>query len=185
MSRRKRVLSLSEFVAGKSVSLVGNSARILREKPGNKIDAADVVIRMNRGLPMVTDASAVGSRTTVWATAKYWADLSIPDDCETVLWMKLTKLGEKQRPFMEHQCNIVSTPLLVWSRDYEDSCRSFVGAEPGTGIRLLWWLRMVAHPRHVSCYGMDCWEDVSHWSGRKNTPNHSPTLERQAMLKLL
>jgi len=178
-----RVLLLSEIVAGKAVALVGNSEQILRDRPAKVIDSADVVVRINRGLPQVTDPASIGSRTDVWATAKHWPDLSVPADCKVVVWMKLTKLGRQQLTTFCDQHPTV--PLLIWTKELEDECREFVGADPGTGIRLLWWLRQHAKPRAISVYGMDCWEKPSHWSGKKNTPNHNPDLERAAMLRLL
>lgn len=184
MSERKRVLRLSDLVVDRSVAIVGNSERILRDRPGKIIDRADVVIRMNRGLPGVIDQRAIGYRTDIWATAKYWPDLKVPEDCGAVLWMKLTALGKRQLPMMVNHIG-AQCPIFVWTRTDEQDCRAFVGADPGTGIRILWWLRTHAKPRSVSVFGMDCWEENSHWSGKKNTPNHKPDLERAAMLRLL
>lgn len=176
---------LDEIIDGASVALVGNSELILREKPGKLIDRADCVIRINRGIPQVTDPKAVGERTDVWATAKFWSDLQVPSDCSAVLWMKLTPFGEKQLPFMQDRCSRAKCAIYRWPQEREDQCREFVGADPGTGIRLLWWLKHHATPRSVSCYGMDCWEVPSHWSGKRNTINHDPDRERAAMLRLL
>ena len=173
----------TEIVEGHSVALVGNSQKILKEKPGRLIDNHDVVIRINRGLPKFFDAESIGSRTTIWATAKYWKDCAPPSDCSATLWMKLTPLGQQHLKLM--QSVVKPDELFGWTTDLETECREFVGADPGTGIRLLWWLKTKTRARSVSCYGMDCWEAPSHWSGRKNTPNHSPDLERAAMLKLL
>lgn len=172
---------LADLVENLSVALVGNSERILRDKPGAVIDRHDIVIRMNRGLPALI-GKAAGKKTTVWATAKYWKDAAPPDDCAMTLWMKLTPLGQVQLPMLRAS---TKNPIIEWPQILEDACRTYVGADPGTGIRLLWWLKCVARPRSVSCFGMDCWEVPSHWSGKKNTPNHSPELEREAMLRLL
>ena len=98
---------------------------------------------------------------------------------------KLTQTGQRELTPMTLRAKESGCPLVVWPKELEDACREFVGADPGTGIRILWFLRKVAQPRAVCCYGMDCWEAPSHWSGRMNTPNHSPNLEREAMLKLL
>lgn len=176
---------LSELVANRSVALVGNSQKILREKPARAIDSADIVIRINRGLPGVIDPTAIGERTNIWCAARYWPDLKVPQDCAIVCWMKLTQTGKKELVPMTQRASESGCPLVVWPQELEDACREFVGADPGTGIRILWFLRKVAQPRAVCCYGMDCWEAPSHWSGRMNTPNHSPSLEREAMLRLL
>lgn len=177
---------LLECVEGRSVALVGNSEGILSSNAGNQIDSADLVIRMNRGLPDAMPkrlCGAIGMRTSVWATAKFWSDLVRPSDCGLIVWMKLTALGKLHLAKM--LLSKPGCPVLLWTAEFEQECREFVGADPGTGIRLLWWLKVKASPRSVSCYGMDCWERPSHWSGLRNTPNHSPELEKQAMLRLL
>lgn len=181
---KKHPLLARDIVAGMSIALVGNSAAILREKPGRQIDSRDVVIRINRGIPQVVDPDAIGHRTSIWATAKHWNDLEAPKGCHVAMWMKLTALGRVQLPFFRH-AHEKHLVVEEWSQTDEDLCREFVGADPGTGIRMLWWLRHRADPRSVSCYGMDCWEEPTHWSGRKQTANHRPDLERQAMLRLL
>lgn len=174
---------LAELVDGRSVALVGNSDRILRDRPAEQVDAAGIVVRMNLGLPTRMPASRIGARTDIWATAKHWRGVDPPPDCQRVLWMKLTELGQKHLAMAREQK--WEAPIDLWPLAYEKECREFVGADPGTGIRLLWWLKTKCEPRSVSVYGMDCWERPSHWSGKRNTPNHSPSLERAAMMRLL
>lgn len=173
---------LASLVADETVALVGNALSIASKPVADEIDGHDIVIRMNLGLPGIVPASVIGRRTTVWATAKHWPG-RCPADAKALLFMKRTALGNL------HWDELVSRPLtcpaIRWPQDLEDECREFVGADPGTGIRLLWWLKKHADPRAVSVYGFDCWQTVSHWSGRKNTPNHKPDLEAIAMEKLL
>lgn len=178
-----RVQTLAELVAHQSIALVGNSEAILRQCPAEIIDRHDLVIRINRGLPRVIGEKAIGCRTSIWATAKYWPDLDPPADCAAILWMKLTEMGK--RHLAELRASRPKVPIVEWPQKFEDECREYVGADPGTGIRLLWWLRTYTSMRSVSVYGMDCWDVPSHWSGKKNTKNHYPELERQAMLRLL
>lgn len=180
-------MSLREFVEDQSIALVGNSDRILRERPARQIDSADVVIRINLGLPGLVDPNAIGHRTDLWATAKYWPKALVTCTAKNILWMKLTLLGEQHLRQLCSDRNLNGKKLWVWREEDEAECRQFVGADPGTGIRLLWWLRNRAEPRSVSCYGMDCWAEgtVSHWSRKANTRNHDPELERIAMMKLL
>jgi hypothetical protein len=75
--------------------------------------------------------------------------------------------------------------MIRWPHALEDACRKFVGADPGTGIRLLWWLKTHAKPSQVSVFGFDCWKTPSAWSGRFNTPNHKPDLEQAALDRLM
>lgn len=184
--KQKQVRTLADLVHGKSVALVGNSERIIRDAPGKFIDAADVVIRINRGLPNLIGTDAIGSRTDVWCVARYWPDCLPIKDLKKVVWMKRTMLGKTEMPMMaDHLKGSSGLSLIEWPQRLEEACHEFVGAPPSTGIRMLWWLRKISKARHVSCYGMDCWEVPSHWSGKMNTPNHEPELERRAMLELL
>lgn len=171
---------LEQTMAGKSVAIVGNAQSILAGDYGAEIDEHDVVVRINLGLTDRLPRDAVGSRTTLWATARYWPLWP----CDEMLFMKLTKTGDRDWERFR-QTTPTSIAMTRWPSEYEVDCKRFVGADPGTGIRLLWWLKTKCHPRIVQVYGMDCWKTISHWSGRHNTPNHSPELERKAMEKLL
>lgn len=172
-----------KIVEGREVALVGNAASLLREDRMEDIDFCDVVIRMNLGLPTYLTEDYIGRRTTIWATAKYFPSTHPPFSLRSILFMKLTKLGDLHwQEFLRSQ---PSCALERWPQEAEDECREFVGADPGTGIRLLWWLKTRAQPASIKVFGMDCWDTVSHWSGKKNTPNHRPDLERAAMQRLL
>lgn len=174
---------LREIVDGRRVALVGNASSIRGSCLGPVIDAHEVVIRMNICFPggghhWVDD---IGEKTDVWATAKHFGDP--PHGSKLMVFMKLTTLGD--RDWKHYLATHPNMPKVRWPHDLETDCRNFVGADPGTGIRLLWWLRRQAQPESISVYGMDCWETTSHWNGRMNTPNHSPEKERIAMARLL
>ena len=172
---------LADLVRNRSVALVGNAASILTKDLGVVIDAHEVVIRINLGLPHRLPADACGRRTTIWATAKHWPG-ECPKDVMAVLFMKLTALGDKHWSAL--MAESLPQPCVRWPLDLEERVHRFVGADPGTGIRLLWWLRHECSPSTVGVYGMDCWQSKTHWSGRGHTPNHVPELERIALEKL-
>ena len=161
------------------------NARKLVEKNAARVKrgGADVVVRINLGLPSLYSPAAIGERTTVWAMGRFWASTKPPKDCELAMWMKLTKLGDREFAIAEGAGYKI--PLIRWPQRLEDECHEFVGAEPGTGIRLLWWLKTKSEARSVSCYGMDCWEHPTHCSGSTFHWGHSESLERDAMMRLL
>jgi len=173
---------LREIVVNRSVALVGNAQSICDSPRPLEIDSHDVVIRMNMGIPPRISSDIVGKKTTVWATAKYWPG-AWAADCELVVFMKLTALGDQhwEQMLLAHP----HKEMARWPQEHEDACKAYVGADPGTGVRLLWWLKTFSDPRCVNLFGFDCWRTVSHWSGRKNTPNHKPDLERAAINRLL
>ena len=173
---------LHDIVDGKSVALVGNAVSLASMGKADEIDAHAVVIRMNLGLPQIVGKLA-GRRTTVWTTGKYWHVPQPPTDCKLMLFMKLTALGD--RDWSQWSKTALPFPAVRWPLDLEQQCHDFVGADPGTGIRLLWWLKKVATPATVNIYGMDCWATPSNWSGRFESKNHKPDLERLAIERLL
>lgn len=175
------MIRLEALVADKHVALVGNSQAILGSNQGDAIDDHDIVIRMNLGLPSTRiDPFSVGYRTDVWATARHWPNVSVPASVICILWMKLTKLGAHE--LKQWNRDPPSQPIIQWPKDLEAECRKFVGADPSTGIRLLWWLK--DRCAKITPYGMDCWRDVSHWSGQRNTHNHDRDKEWDAMRRL-
>lgn len=172
-----------ELVEDQRVALVGNANSLLTmmDNKARDIDASDIVIRMNAGLPGVLPAERVGRKTDIWATAKHFPGLQPP--AKLMMFMKLTELGD--RHWERYQDNPLFYPMWRWTQELEDEVRDYVGADPGTGIRLLYLLKRYAKPKSVTCYGMDCWDTVSSWSGKPNTPNHVPMLEKEAMLSLM
>lgn len=171
--------ALEQLVAGKTVALVGNAKSLQREEKGWEIDSHDVVVRINLG-PTILKPHRTGSRTDVWATAKYFPTYS---ECQHMVFMKLTPLGNSHWGMF--RTHYPDRSKERWTQELEDEVREFVGADPGTGIRLLYWLKRKSSAARVSIYGMDCWDTVSWPSGQMNTPNHVPDLERQAMARLL
>lgn len=174
---------VADLVQGKSVALVGNSQLLLREDRAAEIDAHDVVLRMNLGLPSVV-GPRVGRKTTIWSQGLWFKGHAPPDGCRAVVFMKLTQLGDIHWPHVQRAAGDV--PCLRWPQDLEREVQEFVGAEPSSGIRWLYWLKRHASPSRVACYGMDCWKKMGNtWSTHHRIWNHKPQLERAAMERLM
>jgi len=175
---------LAALVADRTVALVGNAMSLVDgDARGTEIDGHDVVIRMNAGLPGVLPRNIVGERTDVWATAKHFGKRIDPEPT-LMVFMKLTKLGNRDwAQFLLDDYR--DYPMVRWPQELEDEVKEFVGADPGTGIRMLYYLKRIAHPKSVSLFGMDCWTTPSSWSEKFHTPNHDPELERDAVARLI
>lgn len=178
---------LRQLVADKTVAIVGNSESILHRKDGALIDSYDLVLRMNLGLPGLNTSGtrinreSVGWKTNIWATARYWPNV-LPKECSAIIWMKLTKLGKFElRSLIDSQPHC---PVYNWPVDLEKEVKDFVGADPGTGIRMIYWMSRYAYPKSIGVFGFDCWNTNSHWSNKGPTSNHNPNLEKIAMEKL-
>jgi hypothetical protein len=171
----------ADLVAGKSVALVGNASSILSRDDGARIDAHDVVVRFNLGLPgIVKHTVSLGRRTDIWVTAKWWGRR--PTNAKLAVFMKLTAIGDRDWGRMQDET--WTYPLIRWPQELADECIAYVKCDPGTGLRVLWWLKKKAKPLSVSLYGFDCWKTPSTWSGKLNTPNHSPGQEAIMVEKL-
>lgn len=174
---------LSEFadiVNGKTVALVGNAKSLYLNPRADEIDGHDVVVRINMGIPRVVGDYG-GSRTDVWATAKYFG---VEPKCKLGLFMKLTRMGDEHWKWFQRKRR-EDFPIIRWPQPLEDEVKDFVGADPGTGIRLLYFLKRHAAPKSVGVFGMDCWATNSVWSGKSAAPAHNPSLEKAAMERLL
>lgn len=174
------MLTLESMVRDRSVALVGSAQSLQQQDRAQQIDAHDVVIRMNLSIPGPQNPKLVGRKTDIWALAKAFESISTPPGVQHLLFMKLTKLGDHHWPMVQKR----ETPSTRWPQDYEDQVSRFVGSPPGTGIRLLYWLKRIAQPKSVSVFGMDCWDSPSCWSGAP-APAHNPEFEASAMEELL
>lgn len=174
------MIEMERLVRDKSVALVGSAASLQKLGIAQQIDAHDVVIRMNLSIPGPQKPELVGKKTTIWAMGRAFPRYATPAGAQRLIFMKLTETGDREWPHVQSR----KTPACRWPQQYEDDVREFVGAPPGTGIRLLWWLKKVARPSSVRTFGMDCWDTPSCWSGAP-APAHNPKLEAVAMKELL
>lgn len=182
------MIELEQLVRDKSVALVGSAKSLLEQGKAQEIDAHDIVIRMNLSIPWVQVglsitrrvADKVGLKTDVWCMGRAFSGVNTPHGAQHLLFMKLTPTGDCEWPKVQRR----GYPCTRWPQALEDEVKEFVGADPGTGIRILWWLSRRARPRSVSVYGMDCWDTDSSWSGRP-APAHDPAKEKVAKQRLM
>tara|TARA_A100001391_G_scaffold202538_2_gene192423 strand:- start:1421 stop:1960 length:540 start_codon:yes stop_codon:yes gene_type:complete len=177
------VKQLQEIVRGKSVALVGNAQSLLTEGKADEIDAHDVVIRINLGLPAVIGASGIGRKHTVWVTAKYWGPLVQPT-VDLIVFMKLTLIGDRDWERFQGEKQ-QRPPMIRWPLALATECEDYCQCDPGCGLRILWFLKKHCEPKSVNIYGMDCWETPNTWKNAFNTPNHNPKQERAVIDRLL
>lgn len=152
-----------DIVNGKSVALVGNAASLLDQGKAAEIDAHDIVIRINMGLPEVLGATRVGRKTDIWVTARYFPEVD-PRQFRLTVWMKLTSLGNKEWREMCLSDRGAEARLVRWPQELADECMTFCQCDPGCGLRILWLLKKKLSPSNVRIFGMDCWETASSWN---------------------
>ena len=143
---------LAADISGKSVALVGNARSMLEKEHGNRIDQADIVVRINSA-PNSSQKSH-GSRTD-------WHALAIRNSRELrrrvtprrVLWMShkrnrldwATATAEGFYLFPQQEFNNLSIEL---------------GARPSTGVMLIGLLQRLP-ARRVELFGFDFFNSLS------------------------
>ena len=140
------VVDLVEELEGKSVALVGNARALAETDQGAAIDAADIVIRINRA-PMPSTASH-GSRTTWLALATSLPDAELERVSPArILWMspkrKRLSLQIARRP------DFYLYPLTAWT-----ALHSRLGGRPTTGAMMI-DLLSTTEAREITLYGFD------------------------------
>ena len=175
-------LSVSEAeimaqLAGKSVALIGNARSLAEGQRGAEIDAADLVIRINRA-PMPSAASH-GTRTDILALAT-----SIPQaDLDRlhpsrILWMSHKR---KRLPFAV----AISPGFHLPTLNHFARLKAELGAPPTTGLMLIDLLSR-STARDVRLYGFDFFATLS-LSGRRTAAQvpHDFAAERAFVQALL
>lgn len=155
-------------LAGKSVALIGNARSLAEGQRGREIDAADLVIRINRA-PMPSAASH-GTRTDILALATSIppADLArlAPG---RLLWMSHKR---KRLPFAVAASPAFHLPALT----HFHRLRAELNAPPTTGLMLIDLLSR-STARELRLYGFDFFATLS-LSGRRTAaqvPHDFPT----------
>jgi hypothetical protein len=144
-------------LAGKSVALIGNARSLAEGQRGPEIDAADLVIRINRA-PMPS-AQSHGERTDILALAT-----SIPQaDLDRlhpgrILWMSHKR---KRLPFAVASSPGFHLPVL----EHFQRLQAQLHAPPTTGLMLIDLLSRSA-AREIRLYGFDFFTSLS-LSGRR------------------
>lgn len=144
-------------LAGKSVALVGNARALSDHMQGAQIDAADLVIRINRA-PMPSPESH-GTRTDWLALA---TSLSQAEEerigAERILWMS-------HKPKRLNWRIATSRGFYLHPRDEWVALKKVLGAAPSTGAMVLALLR-ASEASEIRLFGFDFFASTS-LSGRR------------------
>ncbi|HKX45192.1 MAG TPA: glycosyltransferase family 29 protein [Planctomycetota bacterium] len=185
-------------LSGKRVAVVGNSGEVLKGSHGSEIDAHDIVIRMNAGVPGFVEGAhgrALGHRTDILAAARLLEPERVLSKStpKFLWWMKRTKLGRvdledvKRSPFLLER----DVWLWDWPESLEREVHQFVGSPPSTGIRVLHAVCKHSDATEVSSFGMSWWgllggSSRNTWRPSREGPDpaHDPRKECRAFWEL-
>ena len=144
---------LNKHLKGQSVALVGNARALLQTQLGQKIDAHDLVIRMNHAPSLGT--AAAGSRLNWLATSIR----PVHDSIDVCLWIG-RKL--KRMPYTL----ATSGKLYLYPAERRQMMAGILGARASTGAMLI-ELVLNSAARQISIFGFDFFASLS-LSGDQN-----------------
>ncbi|WP_171121955.1 MULTISPECIES: glycosyltransferase family 29 protein [unclassified Ruegeria] len=146
-----------------SVAIVGNAASILSKRHGLLIDDADVVIRMNRGIPKLPGSQGTRTDILAFSTSRVVEDIYHKFGARHLIWMS-PKLREKSA--QTNWGDMSFYPLDRWERLHQRlNARPSVGAMT---VDLISSLR----PKQVSIFGFDFKRTLTNYSEKQHLGPH-------------
>ena len=162
------------LIKDKDVCLVGNAKSLFRKYSGKKIDAHDVVVRFNKGLPKKTRAQ--GERTDILFLA-YLADKIEVEkfDAKVVIFRR----GQFKKPdisgYIYKPKRFDSAKLKIQQKKVDGE-----GSNPSSGFLMIELLLDVG-AGHITLYGFDWGKTPSYY----NTPEDGKIHNYRAEEKII
>lgn len=175
------------LIRDKSVSLVGNSVSSLKQVNGKKIDAADLVVRCNRGFQKC-DPLYKGTRTDILILGspglKGEYSLALIRGLKAILWTKSAESGERLKNV---SMELYQHPgLVIYDQEYRLYQRQtfFDDWWPTAGMMALSYL-LLSGAKKIDIYGFDFFATGSSYHGQNRSKKwHNPSAEKKLILGL-
>lgn len=140
---------MRQLLAGKSVVVVGNAKSLLDRDFGSQIDAADVVIRLNKGFVIAPEAQ--GSRTDMVGLTPELSEAEVDEKfAPGHLLMLIPKMRHYRIFGRRNVRNTLFYPFRWWLAD-----RNLIGRRPSSGFMAISWLMRLGVAKSVTLYGFD------------------------------
>lgn len=172
-----------DFIAGKSIAIVGNSLDSLSTVQGELIDSHDLILRFGRGTPRPEIFERIGTNTHIWVTGALRADRRSALPVSTVtLWNNSLFSGQGvpvREPCLEmySQAEIEEVRLKYNNRNDKRLSAGAITAH---------WLANVANTwESLTFYNFDCFTQHSniynHIAGHNSQVSswHLPLLKKE------
>jgi len=187
---RLRFADIRDYVADKTVAVVGNATSFVGAGYGEAIDSHDIVVRINAGVPRPDRAADFGTKMNVWGgiSSKLISDLSIskgkkdPAGIHTKTIIDLDSWNDRvdQVWYVPWGPRPIATALEAKTYGLFDEwflAREYKGSNPTSGFALTVMLSR-CEPAEVSLYGFDFFLTPSLDSGRNPGPTRKHDQER-------
>ncbi len=154
------MVSLSEiksFVHGRSLLLVGNSERIMRQDNSKVIDSYEIVVRMNYAVPQ----KRIGYKTDIWLCSYNNPAFQV---------VQLAKFNPKYIIRLNENQHIapdIKDRLYIWPLSDHDQFQTSLGALPSTGVMAIHFFLNFCEPALLTIIGFDCFEEKTFYNPKK------------------
>jgi len=160
-----------DFFVGKDVAIVGGAGGLFNSNLGNKIDAHQIVIRINRGI-LIKDEKHQGTKTDYWAypnPSKIW-------DIYGKFKYKTIHLDKLRRDYYNYEkWKGIETdyyiPIEIIDELYDAKIKygksnsKNITDKPSSGLNLLYYLTK-CNTEKITLYGFD-WKKTGTWYDHK------------------
>ncbi len=164
-------------LSNKKIAVVGNASALLRHEFGPAIDAHDIVVRMNRGVPH--DASSQGTRTDllVFSVFPLVSRVYRSFGASAFMWMSPSRRDEIT-PAMRTPSNMKFYDLDRWQ-----ALSGVLGSRPSVGAMTLDFLTTV-DAGEVSIFGFDFKRSGTNYESRQHIGPHDYAAEERFCMDL-
>ena len=160
-----------DFFVGKDVAIVGGAGGLFNSNLGNKIDAHQIVIRINRGI-LIKDEKHQGKKIDYWAypnPSKIW-------DIHGKFKYKTIHLDKLRRDYYNYEkWKGIETdyyiPIEIIDQLYDAKIKygksnsKNITDKPSSGLNLLYYLTK-CNTEKITLYGFD-WKKTGTWYDHK------------------
>lgn len=160
---------MKEWFENKDIALVGNAQSLFNNNYGDKIESADIVCRLNRGV-IIQDTKKQGVRTDVWGIGvpKFVEDIFDDIQCN-----KKIHLSFKDRKYPHPKINFYLPMEMI-----KDLQTQLTHSKPSSGLAMLYYINLCS-PKNIILYGFD-WKATPTWYKEEGIYRpHNWDLERQ------
>lgn len=161
-------------VAGKHIAIVGNAQSLLQKQHGAEIDAADIVLRLNKGF--VVKPLAQGTRTDILGLSVDYTSAEVDElfNADFIIWLT-PKLRHFRLKAWHHLRKTAFYRHWYFFRD-----RNLLGRRPSSGFMITSYLLRLDCAASITLYGFDFGATDTFYNPEGYvTPHHYDAEERQ------
>lgn len=167
---------MAGLIGGKSVVIVGNAKSLLSTTYGDKIEAHDVIIRLNKGF--VTIPNAQGKRTDLVGLTPELTEAETIASFEPSYFLMLIPKMRHYRLFGKDAVQ----KTLFYNFRYWLADRNLIGRRPSSGFMAISWMVRLGQAKSITLYGFDFGATPTYYNPEGYKTPHNYDREREIVL---